>query len=197
MAKRNVKNEGEATAAKAANVGVTEDTIRAAIDTAMTAIADIHEPELRVRGDNRKLYRVDENLPAGVEREADEEVNRFAYLVGQLTNGLTWKLETMLHDQFERLQKSERTLAYMKQESEHGRRSEREVETAQNWVDRFEEQVEVLAIAFDQAQAQHELLLGKPFTTKAERDARAIARKRVAQSAPRKSEAIAKKYGIA
>lgn len=187
--KMNIVGECEALVEKADTTrGVpTAESVAQGIETAMDALAStFYEAEMKVRADNGKLYRLDVELPEGVEQVGEEvEVNALAYVQRQVASTIPWKLETMLVANGSAQADARRQLAWARKACDEGRVDERLVESKQRFVDQLEYQQAILETALGAAMRGYEAATGEAFVTAAERQAQRLrAGKGVAQAQP-------------
>lgn len=176
--KMNIASECEAKVAQAdTSRGVpTPESIVNGIEAAMDAIAStFYEAEIKIRADNGKLYRLDVELPEGVEQVGEEvEVNALAYLQRQVASVLPWKLEMMLTSNGSAQSDARRQLAWARKACDEGRVDERLVESKQRFVDQLEYQQVLVETALGAALRGYEAATGEAFVTQAERQAQRL-----------------------
>lgn len=167
---------------------VTPEKIIAAVSNAIGAIGDaFYEAEMRVRGDNGKLFRMDTELPDGVEQLAIEEVNTISYIQRQLCSVLPWKIETMLASCKAAQVDARRQLGWARGQVAEGKADAWLAESKARYVEQLEFQQAILETAFGAALTSYQDATGETFVTQAERETQRI---RKAAELGRKAEGL-------
>jgi hypothetical protein len=143
------------------------------IQSAMDLLADTFvELEPKIVGTNGKHYAVDASLPAGVEPEADLDVNKWSFIRQQITSVVVWKLETMFHRTAEQVADQRKQIVDARRALDMGRGDESFVLAKLRYLDRLEEQLAMVLAAFEAAQHAHYEQLGTYYEVKSEREVR-------------------------
>tara|TARA_R110000796_G_scaffold3212_13_gene12315 strand:+ start:365 stop:1102 length:738 start_codon:yes stop_codon:yes gene_type:complete len=162
----------------------TPESITSAIGAAMDQLASAFtELELKVRGDNGSLYPIAADdgrpmLPEGTEGMAIESVNTLAFVQDNLLSTVCWKLEMMLEANAKKSGDQERSVAWARGQVDKGRAESWLVDSKQGFLDQLYYQAALMQTAFDEACRSYEATVGKPYLTRVEREAAAIAKRR-------------------
>lgn len=149
-------------------LGLTEQQIRTSVDQSIVAIASIFVDDIVTEDE------VDGNVQSITK-------NRLWYLQSRMVNGFVWKLESEMLDARKKMLEHEAILqSYERAES--GIVTQRMRDDKEFWFEQHREAYYLAAIAFDQALPMHELVLGQPFKTAAERAAASKAGKKAVET---------------
>jgi hypothetical protein len=162
------------------------ESVTTAISNGVDALSTaFHEAEIKVRGDNGKLYRIADDtgrpmLPEGTEGMAVEVVNTLSFIQDNIVSVIPWKLETMLERNEQQQRDQERQIAQARAMVNTGKADQSLLDSREYFQSQLQYQAVLLQVAFDAACNTHNDVLGKPYLTRVEREAAAIAARRAA-----------------
>lgn len=153
--------------------GITPESLREGVHATMAALAaTLYEPELKVRGNNGKLYPHDASLPEGVEADGEEETNRFRYMQTRWLENFCYRAEADVEFTAAQVAKKRAEIASdvkrmnaMPETALAG--AERMIENKAIYLEQLIEQHVIAEIIFDAALSGFELITGIAYETKA------------------------------
>lgn len=126
------------------------------------------------------------------DRETGEvtQVNSMAFVQKRILNGICYSLEATLSGSQEQLEKAGKRLNQIVRTYAGGEIDKKNLESAQSWVERLQEQVETVFNAYVQAKAVYEATTAEKYLTATERKKLAMQELKTKATNPELAEAM-------